>query len=93
MRRSVILAFGILVLLFAGVIVLLFFYPRAEPPRMSLNAADENVVDPLRAEMACIDRVMSSPRLNANEVQPRLDACRGGGGGGGNSAGNRAAAR
>ena len=87
MPRRAVLALGILALLFAGAIMLALFCPRAEAPRISLNAVDENAVDPLRTEMACIDGVISNHQLNANEVQPRLDACRG------SSSGNSAAAR
>jgi hypothetical protein len=74
-RLLIILAFVVVAALAATLLFLL----QTRPPTPSAAAAlpEEEAVDPLRAEMECIDRVLQNRNLRSQDVQPALDACRG----------------
>lgn len=46
-------------------------------PRATLP--DRNATDPMAAEMICIDQVLQDRNLEADQVDMRLAACKGGG--------------
>ncbi|MDQ1674837.1 MAG: hypothetical protein QOC98_3399 [Frankiaceae bacterium] len=78
MQRNVIFVLALLVLLLAAALafVLLRGQPGAVP--ISTNTPDENVVEPYHQEMDCIDRLIQSHNLSANEVEPALASCQSG---------------
>ena len=82
MQRNIVIALAALVLLLA--IALAYVVLRGQsggqgaPPPLSVNAAEENVAEPLHDEMDCIDRLLQNNDLNANEVGPALARCQGG---------------
>lgn len=63
------------VLLLAATLVLLLrpSAPSAPPPPI---LAEENALDPVRAEMECIDGVVSNRNLKSEDVQRAIDGCR-----------------
>jgi len=61
--------------LIAATIILVFRSPGAPITSGAETAADP--VDPMREEMACIDRVLQNRNMQSEEVQPALDRCRG----------------
>ena len=77
MQRSLIIAFGAFGVLLAATLLFLMLrdQPRAAP--VSINAADENAVDPDVQEMSCIDRLMQNNDLMANQVGAELARCQG----------------
>jgi hypothetical protein len=77
MQRKIILALAVLALLLAAALALVLLRGQPGPGPISINAADENAIEPYHREMNCIDRVMQNNDLNANEVEPALDRCKG----------------
>ena len=68
------LAILFLALLVAAVLLLFQARSRTTPP--AANVPEENALDPVRDEMACIDQVLANRNLKTEEVQPALDTCR-----------------
>jgi hypothetical protein len=79
MQRNVIAALAVLVFLLASALAfVLLRSPGGAPARAPVNLAEENVVEPYHQEMDCIDRLLESNGLAANEVQPALARCQSG---------------
>ena len=79
-QRFVIAALSFLLLLAVGTALYLYMRDRPPsplPPQATLNDAQENAVDPYRAEMGCIDQVLQRRDLEANQAQAMLNSCRG----------------
>jgi len=79
MQRNLIILLGVLVLLLGGTLAFVLLRGQPRPASISINAAEENVVDPLREEMNCIDRLLQRNDLDANQIDSSLAGCRGGG--------------
>jgi hypothetical protein len=77
MQRNIILALAVVILLLAAALAFVLLRGQPNPGRISINAADENAIEPYHREMSCIDQVMQNNDLNANEVEPALDRCKG----------------
>jgi len=78
MQRNVIIILAVLVVLLAAALLYLLLLrdqPRNLPTRM--DAAAENAAEPYHQEMDCIDRLLQRNDMEANEVGPALDSCRG----------------
>ncbi len=75
-RRRILLAFAILAIVAVLAVAVVFFAIRqAVPPRAPImNVAEP--VEPLTKEMECVEGVLNNNRLEANQVQAALDACR-----------------
>jgi len=71
------LAILVVVLLVAGLILLM--QPRRPSLAPSAGLPEANALDPVRAEMACVDRVLQNRAMKSEDVQPALDRCRAGG--------------
>ena len=78
MQRRIIFILATLVLLLGAALIFLFLrgQPRAVP--VTIEAADENAMNPYQEEMDCVDRLLHNNNLNANEVEPALARCQGG---------------
>lgn len=80
MRRSTTLLVALGAACVAVLVALLLLYGdrivgRSGPP-IVINAAQENAIDPYRAEMGCIDQLMQRHDMEANQVQAELERCR-----------------
>ena len=80
MQRNLVILLGVLVLLLGGTVAFLLLRGQPRPTPIAMNAAEENVADPLQQEMGCIDRLLQRNDLEANQVESALAGCRGGGG-------------
>ena len=78
MQRNLIIVFGAFVLLLGGALVFILLRREPRPAPIAINAAEENLVDPLHEEMGCIDRLIQRNDLDANQVDAALAGCRGG---------------
>lgn len=76
MHRQLILILAILVLGLTCVLGYVLLRGPSHPAPISIDAADENAIEPLHQEMDCIDRLLQNHNLNANEVEPGLARCR-----------------
>ena len=77
MQRRLIIALAVVILLLAAALTFILLRGQPRPEPISINAADENAVEPYHREMSCIDQVMQNNDLNANQVGPALDRCKG----------------
>lgn len=77
MQRNLIIALGALLVVLAAALLVVLLRGQPSPGPISINAADENAIEPYHREMNCIDQVMQNNDLNANEVEPALDRCKG----------------
>ena len=76
MRSRLFLLVAVTLLALAALIAGLFFNVRQPAPSSLAIANGAEPVDPLNQEMDCIEGVLSNNRLEANQIQPALDACR-----------------
>ncbi len=74
MGRRELLVLASLAIMAVVAVVVVFSMQTGSPRAPVLNVAEP--VDPLKQEMACVEAVLSNNRLEANQVQPALDACR-----------------
>jgi Flp pilus assembly protein CpaB len=74
MRRRELLVLVLLAIVAIVAAIVVISIQTASPRAPVLNVAEP--VDPLKQEMACVEGVLSNNRLEVNQVQPALDACR-----------------
>ena len=77
MQHRLIIVLGAFVVLLAAALLVVLLRGQPSPGPISINAADENAVEPYHQEMSCIDEVMQNNDLLANQVGPALDRCKG----------------
>jgi len=78
MQRNIMMALVVVILLLSAALAFVLLRGQSAPVPVSINAADENAVEPYRQEMDCIDRLMQNNDLDANEVGPAVARCQGG---------------
>jgi hypothetical protein len=79
MRRKIILALVIILAALAATLAYVLLRGQPRPAPISIDAANENAIEPLHQEMDCVDQLLENRNnLNANEVQPALARCRAG---------------
>jgi hypothetical protein len=76
-RRRLIILFPFLLLALAALAIVLITRGRPPSSSTSIGASEENGANPYAGEMDCIDRLMQRNDLDANEVGPALQNCRG----------------
>jgi hypothetical protein len=88
MKRTLLPFVAIGAVLLAAVALFLMMRARAPAPSPAAQLPEIEAVDPLRKEMACVDRVLQNRNMRSDEVEPALARCRAGAGGGAAGAGN-----
>ena len=76
-QRNLVIAVVALLLLLAGVALLLLVRGRPPAPAVSVDAGQENAADPYAAEMNCLGQLAQRNDLDANQVGPAMEHCRG----------------
>ena len=91
MQRNVIIALLGVILLLAAVLAFVLLRGQPSPVPISVNAAEEsvnaaeeNAIEPYHQEMDCIDRMLRNNELLANQVEAELARCQAGSRGGAN---------
>ena len=78
MNRPMLSILALLALIVAVGALFLLMEPGTPPPAPA-NAPEPEAVDPLKAEMACVDRVIQNRNMAPEDVQPAIARCRAGG--------------